>query len=231
MTETLEITTEQINDRPLLPGMVEDRGLRPMIAAQIRPHGGRARGGRPQGGGAGDAGAQRGAGSRLPADASERGDRRLDGGGAGAPRAVAGGARAARTGAIAPLAVLAEPQHGGDAWAGRVLVVRVVTLPAYRQRQGAARLARTDAPAPHDRTRHRRRPQQHRQRAARRPARPGPPAPVRPATQQRLAPAPACSGRPFGVPSPSTARPFTQMISYRLLNPALGSPDRPPAAQ
>ena len=40
MTETLEITTEQINDLPLLLGIVEELGIRRLIDAQIRPHGG-----------------------------------------------------------------------------------------------------------------------------------------------------------------------------------------------
>jgi len=40
MTETLEITTEQINDLPLLLGIVEDMGIRQMIDARMRPHGG-----------------------------------------------------------------------------------------------------------------------------------------------------------------------------------------------
>src|SRR5579871_5146887 len=39
MNETLEITTEQINDLPLLLGLVEEMGIRPAIDAQIRPHG------------------------------------------------------------------------------------------------------------------------------------------------------------------------------------------------
>jgi len=39
MTKTLEITTEQINDLPLLLGLVEDMGIRQQIDAQIRPHG------------------------------------------------------------------------------------------------------------------------------------------------------------------------------------------------
>src|SRR5690242_15017657 len=39
MTETLEITTEQINDLPLLLGLVEEMGIRQAIDAQIRPHG------------------------------------------------------------------------------------------------------------------------------------------------------------------------------------------------
>jgi Domain of unknown function (DUF4277) len=40
MSETLEITTEQINDLPLLLGLVEEMGIRQAIDAQIRPHGG-----------------------------------------------------------------------------------------------------------------------------------------------------------------------------------------------
>ena len=40
MSETLDITTEQINDLPLLLGIVEDRGIRRMIDARIQPHGG-----------------------------------------------------------------------------------------------------------------------------------------------------------------------------------------------
>src|SRR5579871_716193 len=40
MTETIEITTEQINDLPLLLGLVEEMNIRPLIDAQIRPHGG-----------------------------------------------------------------------------------------------------------------------------------------------------------------------------------------------
>ncbi len=40
MSETLDITTEQINDRPLLWGIVEDMGIRRMIDARIQPHGG-----------------------------------------------------------------------------------------------------------------------------------------------------------------------------------------------
>ena len=39
MSETLEITTEQINDLPLLLGLVEEMGIRQQIDAQIRPHG------------------------------------------------------------------------------------------------------------------------------------------------------------------------------------------------
>jgi transposase len=39
MNETLEITTEQINDLPLLLGLVEERGIRQAIDARIRPHG------------------------------------------------------------------------------------------------------------------------------------------------------------------------------------------------
>ncbi len=40
MSETLDITTEQINDRPLLLGIIEDVGIRRMIDARIQPHGG-----------------------------------------------------------------------------------------------------------------------------------------------------------------------------------------------
>ena len=40
MSETLEITTEQINDLPLLLGLVEEMNIRTLIDAQIRPHGG-----------------------------------------------------------------------------------------------------------------------------------------------------------------------------------------------
>jgi transposase len=40
MNETIEITTEQINDLPLLLGIVEELGIRRLIDAQIRPHGG-----------------------------------------------------------------------------------------------------------------------------------------------------------------------------------------------
>lgn len=40
MIETLDITTEQIDDLPLLLGIVEDMGIRRLIDAQIRPHGG-----------------------------------------------------------------------------------------------------------------------------------------------------------------------------------------------
>ncbi len=40
MTETLNIATEQINDLPLLLGIVEDMGIRQMIDARIQPHGG-----------------------------------------------------------------------------------------------------------------------------------------------------------------------------------------------
>jgi len=40
MSETLDITTEQINDLPLLLGIVEDMGIRRMIDARIQPHGG-----------------------------------------------------------------------------------------------------------------------------------------------------------------------------------------------
>jgi hypothetical protein len=39
MNETLEITTEQINDLPLLMGLVEEMGIRQRIDAQVRPHG------------------------------------------------------------------------------------------------------------------------------------------------------------------------------------------------
>lgn len=39
MSETLHITTEQINDLPFLIGLVEDMGIRQMIDAQIQPHG------------------------------------------------------------------------------------------------------------------------------------------------------------------------------------------------
>jgi len=39
MSETLEITTEQINDLPLLLGLVEEMGIRQAIDIQIRPHG------------------------------------------------------------------------------------------------------------------------------------------------------------------------------------------------
>jgi hypothetical protein len=39
MIETLEITTEQINDLPLLVGLVEEMGIRQATDAQIRPHG------------------------------------------------------------------------------------------------------------------------------------------------------------------------------------------------
>jgi transposase len=39
MTETLEITTEQINDLPLLLGLIEEMGIRQRIDAQVRPHG------------------------------------------------------------------------------------------------------------------------------------------------------------------------------------------------
>lgn len=38
MTETLEITTEQVNGLPLLLELVEERGIRQQIDAQIRPH-------------------------------------------------------------------------------------------------------------------------------------------------------------------------------------------------
>ena len=40
MTETLSITTEQINNLPFLLGLVEDMGIRRTIDAQIQPHGG-----------------------------------------------------------------------------------------------------------------------------------------------------------------------------------------------
>ncbi len=40
MIETLDITTEQINDLPLLWGIIEDMGIRRMIDARIEPHGG-----------------------------------------------------------------------------------------------------------------------------------------------------------------------------------------------
>ena len=40
MSETLDITTEQINDLPLLLGIIEDMGIRRMIDARIQPHGG-----------------------------------------------------------------------------------------------------------------------------------------------------------------------------------------------
>jgi hypothetical protein len=40
MSETLEITIEQINDLPLLLGLVEEMGIRQQVDAQIRPHGG-----------------------------------------------------------------------------------------------------------------------------------------------------------------------------------------------
>ena len=36
MSETLDITTEQINDLPLLLGIVEDMGIRRMIDARIQ---------------------------------------------------------------------------------------------------------------------------------------------------------------------------------------------------
>jgi hypothetical protein len=39
MNETLEITTEQINDLPLLLGIVDAMGIRQAIDAQIQPHG------------------------------------------------------------------------------------------------------------------------------------------------------------------------------------------------
>ena len=40
MTETLSITTEQINDLPFLLGLVNDMGIGQAIDAQIQPHGG-----------------------------------------------------------------------------------------------------------------------------------------------------------------------------------------------
>src|SRR5579863_10265313 len=40
MTQTLDLTTEQINDLPLLLGLVEEMDIRALIDAQIRPHGG-----------------------------------------------------------------------------------------------------------------------------------------------------------------------------------------------
>jgi len=44
MTETrditTDITTEQINDLPFLLGLIDEMGIRPMIDARIRPHGG-----------------------------------------------------------------------------------------------------------------------------------------------------------------------------------------------
>ena len=40
MTETLSITTEQINDLPFLLGLVEDMGIGQAIDAQMQPHGG-----------------------------------------------------------------------------------------------------------------------------------------------------------------------------------------------
>jgi transposase len=40
MTETVDITTEQINDLPLVLGIIEDRGIRRMIDARMTPHGG-----------------------------------------------------------------------------------------------------------------------------------------------------------------------------------------------
>ncbi len=40
MTETLSITSEQINDLPFLLSLVEDMGIRQQIDARIRPHGG-----------------------------------------------------------------------------------------------------------------------------------------------------------------------------------------------
>src|SRR2546423_13344940 len=39
-TETLSITTEQINDLPFLLGLVNDMGIGQAIDAQIQPHGG-----------------------------------------------------------------------------------------------------------------------------------------------------------------------------------------------
>src|SRR2546429_9136647 len=39
MSETFAITSEQINDLPLLLGIVEEMGVRRVIDAQIRPHG------------------------------------------------------------------------------------------------------------------------------------------------------------------------------------------------
>jgi hypothetical protein len=39
MNETIEITTEQINDLPVLLGIVEELGSRRLIDAQIQPHG------------------------------------------------------------------------------------------------------------------------------------------------------------------------------------------------
>jgi hypothetical protein len=40
MNETIAITTEQINELPLLLGIVEELGIRQRIDAQVRPHGG-----------------------------------------------------------------------------------------------------------------------------------------------------------------------------------------------
>ena len=40
MSETLDITTEQINDLPLVLGIIEDMGIRRMIDTRITPHGG-----------------------------------------------------------------------------------------------------------------------------------------------------------------------------------------------
>ena len=40
MSAPLEITTEQINDLPLILGIVEEMGIRQVIDTQIRPHGG-----------------------------------------------------------------------------------------------------------------------------------------------------------------------------------------------
>src|SRR3954452_23063404 len=40
MSATLEITTEQINDLPLVLGIVEEMGIRQVRDAQIRPQGG-----------------------------------------------------------------------------------------------------------------------------------------------------------------------------------------------
>src|ERR1051326_824399 len=39
MSEALTITNEQINDLPLLLGIIEEMGVRRVIDAQIRPHG------------------------------------------------------------------------------------------------------------------------------------------------------------------------------------------------
>src|SRR5713101_3426120 len=39
MSETLTVTSEQINDLPLLLGIVEELGVRRVIDAQIHPHG------------------------------------------------------------------------------------------------------------------------------------------------------------------------------------------------